>query len=153
MERQSIVPWEKGSQYTLPQIQERAAGFNTLTHILMVHVSISINSISWTKKLNGICIHNVSDVGQFAAHCSYRCICLVCRTEVVAGAGITSCATLSLGNDMGTANVYSRNVLSLVHGTMSVRLQGIDSTALFSEAATYQWYMGAVCEWKVWLVH
>lgn len=51
---------------------ERAAGFNTLTHILMVHVSISINSISWAKKLNGICIYNVSDVGQCAAHCSYR---------------------------------------------------------------------------------
>ncbi len=144
---------------------ERAAGFNTLTHILMVHVSISINSISWAKKLNGIGIYNVSDVGQCAAHCSYRCICLMCRTEVVAGAGITSCATLSLGHCMGTvphsseesrlgtANVYSRNVLSLVHGTMSVRLQGIDSTALFSEAATYQWYMGAVCEWKVWLAH
>ncbi len=78
-------------------------------------------------------------MGQFAAHCSYRCICLVCRTEVVlAGAGIPSCANLSLGNGMGTANVYSRNVLLLVHGTMSVRLQGIDSTALFSEAATYQ---------------
>ncbi len=81
----------------------------------------------------------MSDVGQFAAHCSYRCICLVCHTEVVlACAGIPSCATLSLGNGMGTANVYSRNVLLLVHGTMSVRLQGIDSTALFSEAATYQ---------------
>lgn len=66
---------------------------------------------------------------------------------MVTGAGITSCVTLSLGNGMGTvphssdesrqgtANVYSRNVLLLVHETMSKRLQGIDST-VFNEAAT-----------------
>lgn len=65
----------------------------------MVHVNISVSS---TKKLNGICIYNVSDVGQCAVHCSYRCICLMCRTEVVAGGDITSSATLSLGNSMGT---------------------------------------------------